>query len=264
MNHSIKGGLKGDLSEDQKAELRKVPGTVHNTESFGAVDGPGIRYIFFLQGCPLRCLYCHNPDAIPGSGGTIWTAEKAAKEVMRYKSFIKSGGVTFSGGEPLLQPEFVYAAAVLLRDEGISTAIDTSGSQNPENPAVRKAIDAADLLLLDIKAWNSEVAVALTGKDTKNALATLEYCESTQKPVWIRHVLLSGYTMDDGQLSAMADCLTTYKCVDRVELLPFHKLGEPKWQEMGKNYLLGDTAATSKAQAERAKAVMSARGLRVQ
>jgi len=246
------------------SELEKVTGTVHNTESFGAVDGPGIRYIFYLQGCPLRCLYCHNPDAIPGRGGTVWTAAKAAKEVMRYKSFIKSGGITFSGGEPLLQPEFVYAVTMLLKDEGVTTVIDTSGCQNPEDPAVRKAIDASDLLLLDIKAWNSEVAVTLTGRDTKNSLATLEYCETIQKPVWIRYVLLSGYTMDDGQLSAMADYLTKYKCVDRVELLPFHKLGEPKWQEMGKNYLLGDTAATSKAQAEHAKAVMSARGLRVQ
>ena len=247
-----------------RTELEKVTGTVHSTESFGAVDGPGIRYIFYLQGCPLRCLYCHNPDAIPGKGGTAWTAGDATREVLRYKSFIKSGGVTFSGGEPLLQPEFVYAAAILLKDEGITTAIDTSGCQNPENPAVRKAIDASDLLLLDIKAWDRETAIALTGKDTKNALATLEYCEAAQKPVWIRYVLLSGYTMDDGQLNAMADYLSGYKCVDRVELLPFHKLGEPKWQEMGKKYLLGDTAATSKAQAEHAKSILSARGLRVQ
>ena len=247
-----------------RTELERVTGTVHNTESFGAVDGPGIRYIFYLQGCPLRCLYCHNPDAIPGKGGTVWTAAEAVKEVIRYKSFIKSGGVTFSGGEPLLQPEFVYAVTVLLKDEGIAAAIDTSGCQSPEDPAVRKAIDAGGLLLLDIKSWNSETAIALTGRDIKNSLATLEYCEAIQKPVWIRYVLLSGYTMDDGQLSAMADYLSGYKCVDRVELLPFHKLGEPKWQEMGKKYLLGDTAATSKAQAEHAKSILSARGLRVQ
>jgi len=246
------------------AELKKVTGTVHNTESFGAVDGPGIRYIFFLQGCPLRCLYCHNPDAIPGKGGTTWTAEEAVKEVMRYKSFIKSGGVTFSGGEPLLQPEFVYAAALLLKDEGVSTAIDTSGSQSPEDPVVQKAIDAAALILLDIKAWNSHTAVALTGKDTKNALATLEYCETIQKPVWIRYVLLPGYTMDDEQLAAMSDYLSGYKCVDCVELLPFHKLGEPKWQQLGKKYLLGGTPATTKAQTEHARAIIAARGLRVQ
>jgi len=245
-------------------ELEKVTGTVHNTESFGAVDGPGIRYIFYLQGCPLRCLYCHNPDAIPGKGGTLWTAGEAAKEAIRYKSFIKSGGVTFSGGEPLLQPEFVYAAAMLLKEKGIATAIDTSGCQNPGNPAVQKAIDASDLLLLDIKAWDSETAVALTGRDIKNSLATLEYCEAIQKPVWIRYVLLSGFTMADEQLSAMADYLSGYKCIDRVELLPFHKLGEPKWQEMGKKYLLGDTPATSKAQAEHATSILSARGLRVQ
>jgi len=246
------------------AELKKITGTVHNTESFGAVDGPGIRYIFFLQGCPLHCLYCHNPDAISGKGGTTWTAEEAVKEVLRYKSFIKSGGITFSGGEPLLQPEFVYAVATLLKEEGFNTAIDTSGCQSPENPAVQKAINASDLILLDIKAWDSQTAIALTGKDAKNALATLDYCETIQKPVWIRYVLLAGYTMDDEQLAAMADYLAGYNCIERVELLPFHKLGEPKWQELGKKYHLADTPATTKAQAEHAKAIITARGLRVQ
>ena len=260
----MKQAIKTELTEEQKEELKKVPGTVHNTESFGAVDGPGIRYIFYLQGCPLRCLYCHNPDAIPGKGGTTWTAEKAVKEVLRYKSFLKSGGVTFSGGEPLLQPEFVYAVTALLNDEGFGTAIDTSGSQSPDNPAVQKAINAASLLLLDIKAWNSQTAIALTGKDTTNALATLNYCETIQKPVWIRYVLLSGYTMDDEQLAAMADYLAGYRCVDRVELLPFHKLGEPKWQHTEKKYLLGNTPATTKSQAEHARSILSARGLRVQ
>ena len=256
--------INTELTEEQKEELKKVPGTVNNTESFGAVDGPGIRYIFYLQGCPLRCLYCHNPDAIPGKGGTTWTAEEAVKEVMRYRSFIKSGGVTLSGGEPLLQPEFVYAVAALLKDEGFSTAIDTSGSQSPGDPAVQKAINAASLVLLDIKAWNSQTAIDLTGKNTANALATLEYCETIQKPVWIRYVLLSGYTMDDGQLADMADYLTGYQCVDRVELLPFHKLGEPKWEHIGKKYLLGGTPATTKAQAEHARSILAARGLKVQ
>jgi len=186
------------------------------------------------------------------------------KEVTRYKSFIKSGGVTFSGGEPMLQPEFVYAVTALLNDEGVGTAIDTSGSQNPEAPAVRKAIAAAALILLDIKAWNKQTAVALTGRDIANARATLEYCESVQKPVWIRHVLLSGYTVDDRQLYAIADYLSVYKCIDRVELLPFHKLGEPKWKQMGRKYALSDTPATTKEQTENARAIMLSRGLRVQ
>lgn len=246
-----------------KKQLQSVTGSVHKTESFGAVDGPGIRYIFFLQGCPLRCLYCHNPDAVSGKGGTVWTAQQVVKEVMRYKSYIKSGGVTFSGGEPLLQPGFVYASTQLLKDEGIHTAIDTSGCQNPEDPAVREAITAADLILLDIKGWNTDTAITLTGKDTKNALATLDYCESIQKPVWIRHVLITGYTLDDGQLSSLADFLTGYKCVKRVELLPFHKLGEPKWEHIERQYLLRDTPATTKEQVEHAKFIMSAYGLTV-
>jgi len=247
-----------------REQLKSVSGAVHKTESFGAVDGPGIRFVFFLQGCRLRCLYCHNPDAIPAAGGTVWTAERVVKEVMRYKAFIKSGGVTFSGGDPLLQPQFVRAAGLLLKEQGISTAIDISGSQSPEESAVRQAIDASDLILLDIKAWNNETAAALTGADIKNALATLDYCERTQKSVWIRHVLLTGYTLDDGQLGAMADYLAGFRCVKRVELLPFHKLGETKWERLGRRYLLGDTPATTKAQTEHALSIMAARGLQVQ
>ena len=252
------------MEQITKQELAEISGAVHKTETFGAVDGPGIRYVFFLQGCQLRCLYCHNPDSIPNTGGTTWTAGQVVKEVLRYKSFIKSGGVTFSGGDPLLQPQFVYAAATLLKDEGIHTAIDISGAQDPAATDTQKAIDAADLILLDIKAWNDEVAKALTGRDTKHSLATLDYCEAAGKNVWIRHVLLSGYTLDDTQLAAMADHLTSYKCVQRVELLPFHKLGEPKWQGLRQKYLLADTPATTKAQTEHAKAIFSARGLQVQ
>ena len=251
------------MDKSAREIMKKTTGAVHKTESFGAVDGPGIRYVFFLQGCPLRCLYCHNPDAISGSGGTIWTAEQAADEVIRYKAYIKNGGVTFSGGEPLLQPEFIYAVTMLLKDEGVHTALDTSGSQDPQNPDVQKAIDASGLLLLDIKAWRKETAVALTGKDINNAIATLKYCEDIQKPVWIRHVLVPGYTIDDGQLSAMADFLSGFKCVKRVELLPFHKLGEPKWEQTGRKYLLGDTPAATKAEKNHAKSILESRGLNV-
>lgn len=247
-----------------KQNLQQITGYVHNTESFGAVDGPGIRYVFFLQGCPLRCLYCHNPDAIRCRGGTPWTAQEAAQEVLRYKGFIKNGGVTFSGGEPLMQAQFVAAVAQLLQEEGITTAIDTSGSEDIENPDVRAAIDAAALVLLDIKAWNQDLAVKLTGRDTQNAFAMLDYCESTGKPVWIRHVLIEGYTLDDAELNALADYLAGFRCIERVELLPFHKLGESKWEEIGRPYRLGDTPATTKEQTEHAKAIFAARGLTVQ
>jgi len=244
-------------------KLRNVSGSVNKTESFGAVDGPGIRYVFFLQCCALRCLYCHNPETIPRAGGTVWTAGQAAAEALRYKAFIRNGGVTFSGGEPLLQPEFVYAATMLLKDEGIGSAIDTSGSQNPDDPAVRRAIDAADLILLDLKASDDGIATALTGRGIATALATLGYCESSHKPVWIRHVLLSGYTLDDGQLNGIADILAGFGCVQRVELLPFHKLGEPKWEQSRLKYRLLDTPATTAEQLRHAAAILLERGLPV-
>ena len=244
--------------------LQKTQGQIHKTESFGAVDGPGIRYVFFLQGCPLRCLYCHNPDSTPVHGGTTWTAGQAVDEVLRYKSFLRGGGVTFSGGEPLFQPQFVTAAAHLLRECGIHTAIDTSGSEDPTDPDIRAAMEAADLILLDIKAWDQNIAKQLTRRDTQNALATLALCEEISKSVWIRHVLLGGYTLDDTQLTALADYLTHFTCVERIELLPFHKLGEPKWHDMNRRYLLADTPATTREQLGHAKAIFAARGLRVQ
>lgn len=249
---------------DTLADLSNVKGTVHHTETFGAVDGPGLRFVFFLQGCPLRCLYCHNPDAVPLSGGVEWTAGQAAREVLRYKSFIKSGGVTFSGGEPLLQAEFVRAVSALLHsgEERIHVAVDTAGCQ--PLAAVREAIDEADLLLLDIKANDADVSLELTGMDNHASFATLDYCEQTGKPVWLRHVLLRGYTLDRVQLEALARRLRPYRCIERIELLPFHKLGEAKWENMGRPYLLGDTPATTRQELEEAKRIFTELGFTVQ
>lgn len=242
-------------------ELKNVTGFVHHTESFGAVDGPGIRYVFFLQGCSLRCLYCHNPDAIPPCGGARWTAEQVAREAVRYKNFIRDGGVTFSGGEPLMQPEFVRAATVLLHREGLHVAIDTAGAEPLEK--TQGAIDEADLLLLDIKAVDPDICKRLTGRDSTNAFKTLDYCESIGKPVWMRHVLVQGYTLDDAQLKLLAHKLKPYKCIERIELLPFHKLGEPKWENLGRPYMLLDTPATTMAEVEHAKEILRQNGCNI-
>lgn len=252
------------MTEEARRQLRDVKGVVHNTESFGAVDGPGIRYVFFLQGCPMRCLYCHNPDAMPCRGGTVWTAGQALDEALRYRRYIQSGGVTFSGGEPLLQPQFVAAAAALMSEAGIASAIDTSGSEDPARPEIRAAIDAGGLLLLDIKALDPQMAKRITGRDNKNALATLDYAEETGKPVWVRHVLLPGYTLDDDALEKLAQYLKPYRCVERVELLPFHKLGEHKWREMGWEYTLEDTPAVTQDELRHAQAIFARAGVRAQ
>lgn len=236
-------------------------GRIYSEETFGTVDGPGIRYVLFLQGCPLRCLYCHNPDSLSMNGGKEITTEEAVREILRYKPFIRSGGVTFSGGEPLVQAEFVLEATHLLHEQGIHVAIDTSGCM-PISGSVREAIDEADMLLLDIKSIDSQASKELTGQTNERALDTLEYCEKTGKPVWIRHVLLRGYTLDDASLRKLAQKLKGYRCVQRVELLPFHKLGEPKWD--GREYKLKDVGTTTKKETEHAKQFFTEAGLTVQ
>jgi pyruvate formate-lyase 1-activating enzyme len=244
----------------EKAE--RITGSVYHTETFGAVDGPGIRYVLFLQGCSLHCLYCHNPDAIALRGGEIWTVRQAFEEILRYRRFIQSGGITFSGGEPLLQAEFVQTVSALLKQEGIHIAIDTAGHVPLQK--VQTAVDMADLLLLDIKAEDTGICKALTGSGNENAFRLLDYCEQHSKPVWIRHVLLHGYTLADDQLHALAKRLQSYRCIERVELLPFHKLGEPKWENVKMEYLLTDTPATTKAEHEHAKKIFAEYGFEAQ
>lgn len=250
------------MTPEKRNALRSVQGRIHSMESFGSVDGPGIRYVLFLQGCPLRCLYCHNPDSNPLQGGEIWTAGQAVDDMVRYKRFIQKGGVTLSGGEPLIQPEFCTAVCELLQEEGIHSAIDTSGSEDPFR--VQSAIDAADLLLLDIKAYSPKISLALTGRDNRHAFATLDYCESIQKSVWIRHVVVPGYTLDEKELHALADKLSHYTCIEKIELLAFHQLGAYKWESLGRSYKLHDTPAVSQEEMVPLREIFRSRGFSVQ
>jgi len=232
-------------------------GYVHSVETLGALDGPGLRYIVFLQGCSLRCRFCHNPDTWRIGTGRRMTAGELADDIIRCRGYL-TGGVTISGGEPLLQPAFVTA---LIREcrvrAGLHTAIDTAGSVPLDFCA--EAVDAADMILLDIKAFDDRTAFDLTGSDTQNAWAILVRCEETKKPVWIRHVLVPGYTVFEKdasgslfagkeeflaanpQLGNGAARLSGFRCVERVDLLPFHKMGEFKWEELGIACPLRDT-----------------------
>ena len=242
-----------------RKKLLETSGRIYSVVTYGTVDGPGIRYVLFLQGCPLRCLYCHNPDSVTGDGMATWTAEHALANILRYRTFIQSGGVTLSGGEPLAQPRFVLALTKLLHENGIHTAIDTSGCIPPDS--VSEVIDAADMLLLDIKAYDPEISRNLTGQDNKNAFATLDYCERTGKPVWIRHVLLRGYTLDDAQLDSLARFLKPYSCVKQVELLPFHQLGAGKWKRMGRAYALTGVQPTTDEEIQHAREIFHRHGI---
>lgn len=236
-----------------------VTGRIHSIESFGTLDGPGIRYVLFLQGCPLQCLYCHNPDARSQCAGRTMTAGEVMADILTYRPFIRRGGVTLSGGEPLAQAGFARELLDGCRENGLHSALDTSGAIPLSESA--PALDRADLVLLDIKALDDDLCVRLTGASNRNALATLEYCESTRKPVWIRHVLVPGYTLEEAGLRRLADHLLRFACVRKVELLPFHKMGEYKWEALRCPYLLADTPAPAAEEVARAKEIFRVRGL---
>ncbi len=237
----------------------EIIGRIHSIESFGAVDGPGIRYVLFMQGCPLKCKYCHNPDSWPCNDGKTYSSEAIAKDIKTYYNFIKSGGVTISGGEPLLQPEFICDILRRCKEMKLHTAIDTAGSLPIEKSHV--IIDAADMLLLDIKSLDDDVCKELTGMSNKNTLATLDYCEKIGKPIWIRHVMVPGITMKKELLENLADYLSSYNCIENIELLPFHKMGEFKWENLDMNYELYNTMEPTQEEVDNAKQIFRSRNL---
>lgn len=232
-----------------------IKGRIHSYETFGAVDGPGIRFIVFFQGCPLRCLFCHNPDSWDVKLGTEASVEEIVEKVMAYRGFYRGGGgVTLSGGEPLAQHEFVYELICALKREGIHTAIDTSGAIPLS--VCGKVVEAADMLLLDIKAIDSALAEKITGTPgiLEREKEYLDYCESVGKRVWIRHVAVPGLTLDYDMLRKMAEFLSGYTCVEKIEPLPFHKLGEHKWPEGA--YTLADTPQPTAEEVEKLNAIL--------
>lgn len=236
--------------------MEGILGRIHSCESFGTLDGPGIRFVVFLQGCPLRCRYCHNPDTWRADDGKIISSAELMKQIESCRNFLRNGGVTLSGGEPLMQPEFSLDLLRRCRKAGFHTALDTAGSLPLER--TRETIDAADLLLLDIKVLEPELCKELTGQDNQNELATLEYCEKSGKAVWIRHVLLPGITLRRDRLEELAEYLKPFRCIRRVELLPYHKLGEFKWKELGLDIPFAALPLPSPEERNAAEALFSA------
>lgn len=222
-------------------------GKIHSYESFGTVDGPGIRFVIFAQGCALRCQYCHNPDTWSLEDPKILISPEALlQEVLKYKVYFqKRGGVTFSGGEPLMQAEFVKEFFKLCKKENIHTALDTSG--NLMNEKVKELLEYTDLVLLDIKTINAELHPILTGVKLENSLIFLEYLQEINKPTWIRHVVVPTLTDNETDLIALAHYLKKYSVVEKVELLPYHAIGSFKYQELKKKYPLEGIPELSKA-----------------
>ncbi|GAA6492677.1 pyruvate formate-lyase-activating protein [Candidatus Bariatricus faecipullorum] len=216
-------------------------GLVHSTESFGSVDGPGVRFIVFMQGCPMRCQFCHNPDTwkMEERGNASWrTPQELLQTALRYRPYWgKDGGITVSGGEPLLQLDFLLEFFRMAKTQGIHTALDTSGQpfteKEPFFSKFRELMQYTDLVLLDIKHIDDEAHRKLTGHSNENILRLASWLSSLEKPVWIRHVLVPGRTDDDGALRRLHQFLSTLHNVKRVEVLPYHTMGVYKWEELG-------------------------------
>ena len=215
-----------------------VLGNIHSYESMGTVDGPGIRFVVFLQGCPLRCKFCHNPDTWNINEKKIEEkAEDVLKKIKRYKNFFgKKGGVTVTGGEPLIQSEFVLELFRLCKKEGIHTALDTSGYIF--NEKVKEVLEYTDLVLLDIKAIDEKIYKDLTKVELDNTIKFAEYLKEIKKPVWIRHVVVPEITDDNELLERTAKYISTLNNVEMVEILPYHTLGVFKYKELGLKYPL--------------------------
>lgn len=233
-------------------------GHIHSTESFGAADGPGVRFIVFMQGCHMRCRYCHNPDTWKMDGGDEVTADEILKSALRFKPYWgKDGGITISGGEPLLQIDFVIELFKKAKELGINTCIDTAGNpftkEEPFFSKFEELMKYTDLLLLDLKEINPARHKDLTGFDNSNIIEMAKYLSEINKPVWIRHVLVPEHSDFDEDLDALGDFIDTLSNVDRVEILPYHTLGKFKWENLGIPYTLESISPPSAERIENAK-----------
>lgn len=219
---------------------------VHSVESFGTVDGPGIRFVLFLQGCHLQCKYCHNRDTWDINGGNYKSLDEIFDKIMRYKNYIcPNGGVTVTGGEPLLQVKFLIELFTKLKEQNIHTCIDTSGMVSLTDD-VKKLLSLTDLVLLDVKHIDDEKCKDLVGKSNKLELAFAKYLSNNGIKMWIRQVLIPGYTNSEEYLLKLKNFLSSLNTVDKVEILPYHDMGKFKWKNLGLDYALdGVPSATS-------------------
>ena len=223
--------------------MSEVKGYIHSTESFGSVDGPGVRFIIFVSGCPMRCQFCHNPDTWKMQDGELKTTDELLKTALRYKSYWKDkGGITVSGGEPLMQMDFLIDLFKKAKEQGVHTNIDTSGAvftkEEPFFGKLQELLKYTDMLMLDIKHIDDEQHKILTGQTNKNILDMARYLSDTGKPVWIRHVLVPERSDKDEYLHRLHDFIETLDDVEKVEVLPYHTLGAYKWKELGYDYKL--------------------------
>ena len=243
--------------------MSDIKGRIHSVESFGSVDGPGVRYIVFLQGCHMRCKYCHNPETWKLEDGELQTPQEVFDKAYRYHNYWKdNGGITVSGGEALLQIEFVTELFKIAKKEGVHTTLDTSANPYTEKePFYSKWLELmkyTDLVLLDIKQIDEEEHIKLTGQSNKNILTMARKLSDMGKPMWIRHVLVPGGSDKDEYLHRLADFIHTLKTVERVEVLPYHTLGVFKWEQLGISYPLEGVRPPSEERINNAREILGA------
>ena len=227
---------------------------VHSTESFGTVDGPGIRFVLFLQGCHLQCKYCHNRDTWDINGGQYKSVDDILEKIKRYKNYmiLSGGGVTVTGGEPLLQVKFLIELFKRLKEEGFTTCIDTSGMVAITDD-IKKVLEYTDLVLLDIKHIDDEKCKKLVGVSNKRELEFAEYLSQNNIKMWIRQVLLPGYTDDEQDLLKLKEFIKSLKTVEKVQILPYHSMGKYKWEKLGVKYELENVREANQDDVDRVK-----------
>lgn len=239
-------------------ELSSTVGRIHSTESCGTVDGPGIRFIVFMQGCLMRCMYCHNRDSWDLHSGKETTVDELIRELVSYKAFMQAtgGGVTASGGEAMLQPEFVRDFFTAAQAEGVNTCLDTNGYIRKYTTIIDEVLDVTDLVMLDLKQMNDKIHKELVGVSNKRTLEFAEYLAKRNQKTWIRYVVVPGYSDDDESAHALGKFIQHMTNIEKVELLPYHQLGLHKWKTMGFDYPLDGVPPPSKDTMDRIKNIL--------
>lgn len=224
--------------------MEEVKGYVSSIQTLGAADGPGVRFVVFIQGCPLKCVCCHNPETQSMTGGTLYSAEEIVEKAKRYKEYFgNTGGITLSGGDPLCQPEFAAEIFRLCLENSINTCLDTSGYIL--NDKIKEVLEYTDLVLLDIKYTDENSYIKYAGCKMSVVMEFLRFLEEKQIPVWLRQVIIPTLNDNNQNIEALRQISGSYKCVKKTELLPFKKLCEMKYENMGRPFPLKDVPEPS-------------------
>ncbi|MBQ6489705.1 MAG: pyruvate formate lyase-activating protein [Solobacterium sp.] len=246
--------------------MNTIKGNIHSTESFGSVDGPGVRFLIFLKGCHLRCRYCHNADTWEEGSTDQRTADELLEQALRYKDYWGSeGGITVSGGEPLLQLEFLTDLFTKAKAKGVHTCIDTAGEPFSREPEwfgqFEQLMQVTDLLLMDIKHIDRDKHIHLTGKPNDNILDMFRYLSDINKPIWIRYVLVPGLTDDEDDLRRTGAFISQLSNVRKIDVLAYHSMGAYKWEKLGYRYTLAETGSPSAEEVNKALELLSGKSL---